>query len=144
MKTCSKCKEEKTLEEFSKDANRKDGRGSQCSVCKNKLRKVWRENNKAHTKNYMRNYLLETNYGITNEQYMQMMMDQDFRCKTCNQSQDFHDKNFAVDHDHSCCPGEKTCGKCLRGLLCQPCNVALGLINDDLVVLRRMIEYLEA
>ena len=27
-----------------------------------------------------------------------------------------------IDHDHVCCPGKKTCGKCIRGLLCVTCN----------------------
>ena len=39
--------------------------------------------------------------------------------------------SYAVDHDHSCCPGNKSCGKCLGGLLCQKCNVALGYLGDD-------------
>jgi hypothetical protein len=47
-----------------------------------------------------------------------------------------------VDHDHTCCPsGAKSCGRCLRGLLCAPCNLALGLLRDDEEVALGLVEY---
>jgi len=38
---------------------------------------------------------------------------------------------LALDHDHACCPGAVSCGKCLRGVLCNRCNVAIGYLKDD-------------
>lgn len=31
-----------------------------------------------------------------------------------------------IDHDHACCPGDRGCASCVRGLLCISCNVRLG------------------
>jgi hypothetical protein len=36
-----------------------------------------------------------------------------------------------VDHDHKCCAGRRSCGKCVRGLLCSRCNTVLGLLEED-------------
>ena len=33
---------------------------------------------------------------------------------------------IGVDHDHLCCPGKKSCGKCIRGALCLSHNLAEG------------------
>lgn len=48
-----------------------------------------------------------------------------------------------VDHDHSCCPGQDTCGECLRGILCRSCNRGLGSFGDDISSIRRVLQYLE-
>ncbi|MBG6226339.1 hypothetical protein IWX63_002929 [Arthrobacter sp. CAN_A2] len=34
-----------------------------------------------------------------------------------------------IDHDHACCPSIKSCGNCVRGYLCHPCNSAEGLLR---------------
>ena len=38
---------------------------------------------------------------------------------------------LVVDHDHDCCPGSRSCGLCVRGLLCGTCNSAAGMLGDD-------------
>ena len=53
-------------------------------------------------------------------------------------------ENMQIDHDHSCCPGSKSCGKCVRGALCGNCNAGLGHFRDDVSKLRKAIEYLTA
>ena len=47
-----------------------------------------------------------------------------------------------IDHDHDCCPGPYSCGKCVRGVLCSRCNVMLGMALNDLGTLRAAVEYL--
>jgi hypothetical protein len=48
-----------------------------------------------------------------------------------------------IDHDHSCCPGRNSCGKCVRGILCMPCNQGLGFFRDSQDRLSDAIEYLK-
>lgn len=48
-----------------------------------------------------------------------------------------------VDHDHFCCAGKRSCGKCIRGLLCHKCNTALGNFQDSIYVLEKAIAYLK-
>ena len=49
---------------------------------------------------------------------------------------------YCVDHDHACCPGERSCGDCIRGLLCNACNLVLGHADDRPDVLHGLIGYL--
>jgi hypothetical protein len=49
-----------------------------------------------------------------------------------------------VDHDRSCCPDRRSCGKCVRGLIHWACNLVLGYAKDDPEVLRAAALYLEA
>lgn len=54
------------------------------------------------------------------------------------------DRNQArcVDHDHACCAGKISCGKCVRGLICSPCNKFLGHVRDDREAFLRFEHYL--
>lgn len=82
-------------------------------------------------------------YGLTPVE-LRAMLDRG-RCDACGSTDSgspMHD--FAVDHDHSCCPGPRCCGKCVRGLLCRACNVIAGMVNDDAEHLRKLIAYLES
>lgn len=81
-------------------------------------------------------------YGITPEVYDTMLKEQDNRCAVC--LYEFTDNNPpVVDHDHSYCPfiGQKTCGKCVRGLTHENCNAAIGLLCDDPERLERAASY---
>lgn len=69
-------------------------------------------------------------FKITPEQYQAMFEMQGGVCAICG-SQPGASQVLAVDHDHACCPGERTCGSCIRGLLCRQCNSYLGRIKED-------------
>jgi hypothetical protein len=47
-----------------------------------------------------------------------------------------------VDHDHRCCSGATSCGKCVRGLLCWHCNAAAGLLSDQSERIFGLAEYM--
>lgn len=81
-------------------------------------------------------------YNITVEQYDAMLAAQGGVCAVCRQ--ECSRGHLAVDHDHACCPGMTSCGKCVRGLLCRSCNQALGHMKDDADRLEAAAAYLRA
>jgi hypothetical protein len=69
-------------------------------------------------------------FGITEDQFKQMLEDQGHACAICGRPFG-EDERVCVDHDHKCCPvpsngHARSCGKCVRGLLCVRCNTWLG------------------
>lgn len=70
-------------------------------------------------------------YGITVDQYKEMLEKQKNLCAICKKSKE---EKLSVDHCH------KT--KKVRGLLCGSCNRGLGMFMDDIDLLRNAIEYL--
>ena len=90
---------------------------------------------------------LEHFYGLTKDKYERMLKEQNYKCANlfCPHPED---TNLFVDHDHSCCENyngyrRKTCGKCIRGLLCSECNFALGKVKDSEASLLGLVEYLK-
>jgi hypothetical protein len=74
-----------------------------------------------------------TKYGITLDKKQEMRVSQLNRCAIC--LEEFKsNRDCGVDHNH------KT-GK-VRELLCAKCNLALGLFNDNPILLQRAIDYL--
>lgn len=81
-------------------------------------------------------------YGITGQLIAEMFEAQDRRCDICRKEFG-HDLKPHIDHDHACCPGGGSCGKCIRALLCAPCNHGLGKFLDSPELLRAAALYLE-
>ena len=64
-------------------------------------------------------------------------------CMICS-SKPTHGRRHHVDHDHNCCAGRKTCGKCVRGILCARCNHGIGLFLNDPDLLLTAARYLKS
>lgn len=82
-----------------------------------------------------RNNKLLRVYGISLEQYNQMRITQNHKCKICEVDElNAGKKGLVIDHDHET-------GK-IRGLLCGSCNRALGYFKDRLDILNKAVDYL--
>lgn len=71
-------------------------------------------------------------YGKTAWDYRDTLRAQGGGCAICKRPPRRGDdkiERFIWDHDHACCDRQKTCGKCVRELLCSRCNLIVGLIE---------------
>jgi hypothetical protein len=78
---------------------------------------------------------------LTIQQYDTLLAAQNGVCAICKQPNS-NEKRLSVDHDHRCCPGKRSCGRCVRGLLCTNCNHALGKFRDLPAVLFAAFAYI--
>jgi hypothetical protein len=139
-KKCTTCNQIKPVSEFGTQRGRLR---HHCKVCKNKESREWYEKNKERKKELSKNYRnikknqdLKKSYKITLDDYNKMLVEQNYSCKICLSHQDKFKRRLCVDHDH-------TTGK-VRGLLCDTCNRSLGLLKDNIEVMKRAVTYLES
>jgi hypothetical protein len=87
---------------------------------------------------------LRYKYRLSLERYEALLSEQGGCCAICrvDAPTDVRTSRFHVDHDHACCPGSRSCGRCVRGLLCHACNTALGNFRDDPERLQSALRYL--
>ena len=161
MKVCSKCGVEKESSLFNRDRSKASGYRSWCKACDNinskvqynkdpqarrdKRKKYYYENREDEIqkrgefrKNNLdmhRGHKYRQLYGITLEQFEEMRTLQNCSCAICgkHESQNKNKKLF-VDHDHDT-------GK-VRELLCHGCNTGIGLLQDDVELLQKALDYL--
>jgi hypothetical protein len=81
-----------------------------------------------------------TRHGVSTEWYIEQYRK---GCAICG-THDWGKKGPCIDHDHKCCHGRFGCEKCVRGVLCQKCNKALGDVNDSQEVLLKCVSYLQS
>lgn len=73
-------------------------------------------------------YRLRYAYKKSRRWYEKKLAEQGGGCAICGAPRT--GKMLAVDHDHSCCRGTKSCGKCVRGILCDRCNTVIGRMEE--------------
>lgn len=138
IKKCCICKKEKSLSDYHKDKNKKDGLSTQCRECGIRRAKMWAKKNPERARINSRN-ANRKRHGITKEKYRQLLINQNNECKICKTS----NERLCIDHDHKCCPSVYSCGECIRGLLCRGCNLALGILKEDLDIIENMKKYIQ-
>lgn len=145
VKRCSRCRHWKRVAEFGASADRGDGLNNKCRDCSQQYLAEWhalpehngkgaeytRRSRAENPERTARNRLAERckAYGITPERYFELLSSQGGVCAICHTPPDR--RMLAVDHDHACCPMPmRSCGRCVRGLLCSACNIAVGFYES--------------
>lgn len=95
------------------------------------IQALHRKRNPGSQATAMRKWKLHSTYGLSLAEFNALLEQQDRLCGICRLAME----KVAIDHDH-------TTGV-VRGLLCNNCNVGLGMFNDDSARLLRAMEYLE-
>lgn len=126
-KLCTKCKETKDLSEFTRCSRTRSGYQAQCSAC----RSIARKTQPHYDKRKSRDRFLRWKYGITLDEYEELLARQDGMCASCGKEPE--EKCLVVDHCHQT--------NRVRELLCDTCNRCLGLLGEDADRIEKLARY---
>ena len=127
-KPCGKCGIVKTFDSFYDDRRYKTGKASYCKECHSAYYK-------ARCPEKRRLEAVKSKYGLSKEEYYQLKLSANNTCQTCGTPEgDSKSTKLVVDHCHET-------GK-VRGMICDKCNRALGLVGDNIQTLQNLITYL--
>lgn len=132
MKTCTKCGSTKPDTDFY-TYGKKGKRHGSCKTCYKKRSK---EDKVKQGRRHRKSVELRWQYGLSIEDYERMIELCDNKCEICGAPPPTkgRKKTLCVDHCHDT--------GIVRGLLCDKCNRAIGLIGEDHQTLLKAIQYL--
>jgi len=123
-KACKKCFKERGSDKFHSNNSQIDGLSPYCKKCSAKKRKSY--------------YTLEYRASLYNLDINALKNMLEGGCMICGS----HER-LVIDHDHSCCDKQNySCGECVRGVLCNRCNIGLAHFADNILKLHNAIKYL--
>lgn len=125
---CGMCKLWKPLSQFY--PCKRHRHRSQCLTCGNEYR--------ARTKDRIRNRSLQKCFGISLDQYRELLSKQGGRCPVCKTEFENGNYSYPVDHAHS---GPYR-GR-IRGIVHDRCNRGIGLLGDSPEILRAAADYIQ-
>lgn len=149
---CSRCHQEKRTAEFSRSTS------PYCRPCNNDVQREWRAANPDKRRTHKRRADAKAliadplrirkatlrKFGLTIDSFAALLESQGGRCGICpTDDPGGRHGTWHVDHDRRCCPRSGSCGRCVRGLLCQNCNLMIGHAKDDQARLRAGADYLD-
>lgn len=143
-KHCPTCKQILAITEFSTMKVR-GGIASHCKSCSNSWGKEYlntvegkrkKEDYYQKRKDKYIDRKLRKKYGISYDQYKEILKSQNSKCSICGKTPGENKKLLAVDHNH-------LTGK-NRGLLCSSCNICIGFIEKNDLSTESIAEYLKS
>ena len=129
VRRCRACEETKSLGDFPKNRQRRNGVHDYCKSCHSKLERA-RYKRKVEEIRAARRL---RRHGVTREMFDELLRQQSGRCANCG-SAFKRGQPPCVDHD----PGKSK----IRELLCNRCNLRIGMANHSVDVLLRDVVYL--
>jgi hypothetical protein len=136
---CNRCKTKKRVCEFGRDKDTPIGYARKCRECNRNYQANRRKQRPEHCAKQHRAAVLKM-YGCDLYTYQTLLEKQDHKCAICRQPETNVRKgktqSLSIDHDHD--------SKKIRGLLCANCNVAIGMLRDDITILESAIDYLKS
>jgi hypothetical protein len=101
------------------------------------VKQRWLDQNKHKRLTINKNWKLRAVYGITPEGYQDLLEQQGYKCAICDCEFVMEPRNNAcyphLDHVHD--------SGWIRGILCSRCNHGIGLLQEDVEIMSKAIEY---
>jgi hypothetical protein len=144
VKECTECHITKPFDQFYRETKQASGLNPRCKICVNQRNRAYALANPERTREWSRRRSLRAYakryFNLDEAQYDALVARAGGKCEVCGReerttSTNGHSFLLAIDHDHATLQ--------IRGMLCRQCNTALGCVQDNPALLRKLADYLE-